>query len=228
MFEPMAHPRKHRCDHEIGVGVGTGNPMLDAGRRAVAEGDAQSDGAIVEAPLSGHRNIGLWHVAPIGVGRLRPNRHEIGHRLAQAAQRMRNSGEIGIAGKEVLVRPDRGGRDGHASGAGPIMVRLRHERRIELVRMRRGLHRALQKQAIERGPQNIGAVLQIDLELPGPRFLNDGIDGEALRLTDTEDVVDKRRQCIHVLEPEGQWPLRDRRRRLRESRARTRRRHSSW
>ena len=54
--------------------------------------------------------------------------------------------------------------DVHA-GACPIMVRLGHEGGVELMRPRRRLHRALQQQAVKRGGNGIGAMLEIDLEL---------------------------------------------------------------
>ena len=48
------------------------------------------------------------------------------------------------------------------------MMRLGHERSLELMRPCRSLDRALQQQAIESRVHRIGAMLQVDLELAGP------------------------------------------------------------
>ena len=68
-------------------------------------GESQSDGAIVETPMRRHGDIGLGHVAPVGVGGLSPDRHEVRHRLAQAPERVPEQGRDGIAREEVRSRP---------------------------------------------------------------------------------------------------------------------------
>ena len=117
--DAVAHAGKDRGDHEIGIGVGAGNAMLDARRGTVAAGNAQGDRAIVEAPMRGHGDIGLRHVAPVGVGGLGPDGHEIGHGLAHAAERVTEQRRDGIAGEEVLSRSCRAGSCGCACPSPP-------------------------------------------------------------------------------------------------------------
>ena len=50
--------------------------------------------------------------------------------------------------------------------------------------------------------------LQIDLELAGTRLLHDRVDGETLHLANAVDVVDERRQRVHLLKAEGERPAR--------------------
>ncbi len=97
--------------------------------------------------------------------------------------------------------------DVHAR-SGPIVMRLGHERGVELVGPRRGLHRTLQQQAVESRGHGIGAMLEIDLELTGAGLLHDGVDREILNLADAVNVVDDGRERVQLLEAEGQRPAR--------------------
>ena len=79
-----------------------------------------------------------------------------------------------------------------------------HEGGFEPMRPRRRLHRALQQEPVESGGDGIGAMLQIDFELPGTGLLHDGVDGETLDLANPVDVVDEGRERVHLLEAEGE------------------------
>ena len=92
--------------------------------------------------------------------------------------------------------------------ASPIVMRLGHERSVELVRPRRRLDRALQEQTVERRADRIWTMLEVDLELAGTRLLHDRIDRQTLNLTNPVDVIDERRQRVHLLKAERVRPLR--------------------
>ena len=128
--------------------------------------------------------------------------------VAHAAERVTEERRDRIAGKKVLPRlVEEAQVDVHAR-AGPVVVRLGHEGGFEPMRSRRGLHRALQQQAVERGGDRIGAMLQIDLELAGTRLLHHRVDGETLHLANPVDVIDERRKRVHLLKAEGERPAR--------------------
>ena len=78
-----------------------GDAMLDTGRAAVAAWNTQGNRAVVEAPMRGKRDIGFRHIAAVGVGRLRPDRHEIRHGVAHATECVTEQRRDGIAGKEI-------------------------------------------------------------------------------------------------------------------------------
>ena len=56
----------------------------------------------------------------------------------------------------------------------------------------------------EASGDGVGAVLQVDFELPGTRLLHDGVDRETLNLANPVDVVDEGRERVHLLEAEGE------------------------
>src|SRR5262245_6767772 len=202
--DAMIYAGKHRSDHEIGIGVGAGDAMLDAGRAALPPRDPERHGAVVEAPMRRQRHVGLGHVAAVGVGGLGPDRHEVGHGLAHAAKRVTEERGDGIAGEEVRARAvEQAQMDVHARTR-PVMVGLRHESGFELVRPRRGLDRTLQQEPVEGGGDGVSAMLQIDFQLPGTGLLHDGVNGETLDLANAVDVVDEGRERVHLLEAEGE------------------------
>ena len=111
-----------------------------------------------------------------------------------------------LAGKQVpAVLVDETDVDVHPR-TGPVVMRLGHEGRIEIMRAGGSLDRALQQYAVERGRQGI-AVLQVDFKLAGTRFLHHGIDRQALSFGDTVNVVDERPERIHFLELECHRPF---------------------
>jgi hypothetical protein len=75
--------------------------------------------------------------------------------------------------------------------ARPVVMRLGHERGVELMRSRRRLDGALEKETFERGRLCIRTMLEVDLELARTRFLHYRVDGKTLDLADTVDVVDE-------------------------------------
>src|SRR3989304_9216768 len=49
----VAHAGKDGRDHEVGIGVGAGDAMRDAGRRAGVAGNAEGPGGGVDGPRAG-------------------------------------------------------------------------------------------------------------------------------------------------------------------------------
>ncbi len=90
----MSCAGKDGCDHQIGIGIGAGNAVLDASAWAHLIGNAQRDCAVVEAQC-GAMDIGLRYVTAVGVGGLGPDGHEVAHGFAQAAERVTEQGETG-------------------------------------------------------------------------------------------------------------------------------------
>src|SRR5262245_60172398 len=102
--DTVPYAGKDRSNHEVRIGVGTGDAMFDPDGGAMPTRYAQGHGAIVEAPMRRHGHVGLRHIAPVGVGRLRPDGHEVGHGFAHAAQGMTEQRRDWIADKQVLSR----------------------------------------------------------------------------------------------------------------------------
>ena len=85
--EAVMHGREDRGDSEIGVRVGSRDPVLDASPRALVRRNAEGNGAIVLAPLSVHGSEEAAE-APERVAVGREDRERVGQKRLQAGDRM--------------------------------------------------------------------------------------------------------------------------------------------
>src|SRR5690606_30542753 len=68
VFQPVQDAGQYRGGGQVGIGVGPGDAVLDAGVGRVAVRNAQGHGAVVEAPAVVERDEGVGHEAAVAVG----------------------------------------------------------------------------------------------------------------------------------------------------------------
>ena len=83
--DAMERTREHRGDHQVGLGIGARNPVLDPGAGGIAVGHAERGVAVVPAPRRGGGSECTFLEASEGVRIHRTNGHGIVHRREEAA-----------------------------------------------------------------------------------------------------------------------------------------------
>ena len=182
-----------RGDGEVRAGVGPRQAVLDPPVRAVRDRHPQAAGPIVIAPLHIDRRRMVRPHPPERIDVGRQERRHLRQEGLQAADEM---------AEHVAVRPARVGeqvlagllvdqRDVQVHGAARLVLhRLGHEGGIDAVLQRHLAHDALEHQHLV-GQAHRVAVQEVDLQLGGARFMDQGVDRQARRLGIFVDRVDQ-------------------------------------
>ena len=192
--------------HQIGVGVGPGQPVLDPGRRRGGNGHPQADGAVVRAPIDVDRRRAAGLVAKqatIGVHVGRQQRHG-GRQIAlQAADEMVEQG-AGLAlftGKQVVaLGVDQALVNVHRA-ARLVGHRLGHEGRVHAVAQRRLPEDALEHDHLVRQRQRV-AVLEVDFHLAGAFFVDQRVQVEMHCLAVVVHLLEQRIELVDRVDGE--------------------------
>ncbi len=186
--------RQHRRQHQIGIGVGPGRAVLDAPGGAGTAGHAQGHGAVVVAPAGLLRHPARRRQAAEAVGVGRPDRHRLRHGRRQAAD---GPAQLPAAGLAAVVEDvgalriqQRQVDVGAAGGKGA--ERAGHEGRRQPVAGGDPLHRPLQQQGVVAGGEDVGAVIEVDLELRRRVFHRRHLGGDVLLAAGGDDGLQHR------------------------------------
>jgi hypothetical protein len=201
--EPAAGQRGG--DGEVGVGVRTGDAVLDPARLAAGFGDAQADGPILPAPLHVDGGIRIAAEAAIGVHVGGEERHRGRHEPLQPGDVVQEELRIAVllAREEVLA--GRHGVDALVDvhrAAGLALQRLGHEGGVDAV-LQGGLpERALEEEGLVGELQRV-AVVEVDLHLRRTRLVGQRVDVDRLCLAPVVDILENRVELVGRLDPVG-------------------------
>ena len=196
--------------HEVGVGIGAREPVLDAAVRGVARRQAHGGAAVVDRPRRRHRHIGFGPETAVGVGSRCADRRALAERRKHATDRMTQFAALDPqtavravirrfgALEDVASRGIEHARVHMQPGSRHVAVGLRQEGRVPAVFPRHAAHHALEAQRLVAGAQRVGAVQEVHLELSRTVFGERGGRGDALRAADRVDAREHGRILVEV------------------------------
>ncbi len=197
------HAGQNRRHHEIGIGIGTRHAMLDTAGIDRPDGNAQTGGAVVHAPLAigGRKHIGLEAAIGIRVGR--KQRHGFRHHRLQSADGMTQGiRAFARAVVEDVAAPFVEHADMDVQPAARTVGKgLGHEGGFEACGARGCLHDLLEKHDVIGRVTRIGLMAQIRFELAGRIFLAGGGERQVLRLRRLVERLKEIAIAIQIVEP---------------------------
>ncbi|EEF25463.1 conserved hypothetical protein, partial [Ricinus communis] len=154
--ETEQHAAEDRRKQQIGIGVGAGDAMLDAGCRAVHVRDANRRAAMAIAPGEINRRKRARLEAAIGIGEGRKDQLRLAHRFQHARgdrlQQLRLAA-LGVQNISAILVDD--ARMHMQAGTGMLRIGLGHAGRFQAMPLRCLLGHALQIDAVVCGCQRI-------------------------------------------------------------------------
>ena len=198
------HSRRAGGEREVGVHVGAGEAVLDAGDAVGSRDRPQRDRAVLGGPVAADRRKRVGHEARIAVGvreAERRGRGECGQEAADAllgelAERSRGAGREGVAA--AVRRPE---REVYVTGGARLGgLRLGHERRRHAVARRDCANRLLRH---EGGVGRVEGVVVVDVQLEladavleAQRLHGDTGVSESGRDCREQRQIDRRAECV--------------------------------
>ena len=184
MRQAVVRAGQHRRQHEVRIGVRPGDAMLDmAGARGTG-GDAQGNGAVVDAPGQAHRRVGIGLEALIGIAAGREDGHAVGQMVLHAADHGFQQGRAlrVFGGAQVFARLVRHRDVDVKAGPGAVAPRLGHEGRLDAEAERHALGGALVHHGVVGGPERVGLVPERQFDLARRKFRDRAFQWNPLRV----------------------------------------------